>query len=147
MTTHALLLAHGSGGGIESHFGPIRAALTGSGRRVVGFDLPGTGDAPRATAPLDLDALADGLVAEADAAGVGRFAVAGYSLGTTIAVRAATRHPERVTGLVLTAPSPGPTTHCARPRTCGGTSPRAGSTSWWPGSWCRSCSARPCSLR
>ncbi|MFI8517170.1 alpha/beta fold hydrolase [Streptomyces sp. NPDC085481] len=101
---HALLLAHGSGGGIDSHYGPVRAALTAGGRRVVGFDLPGTGAAPRATAPLDLDALADGLVAEADAAGVGRFAVAGYSLGTTVAVRAATRHPERVTGLVLTAP-------------------------------------------
>lgn len=104
MTAHALLLAHGSGGGIDSHFGPIRAALTAGGRRFVGFDLPGTGSAPRAAAPLDLDALADGLVAEADAAGVGRFAVAGYSLGTTVAVRAATRHPERVSGLVLTAP-------------------------------------------
>ncbi|MEU8762060.1 alpha/beta fold hydrolase [Streptomyces sp. NPDC048659] len=102
--TRTLLLAHGSGGGVDSHFGPVRAALAAGGRRVVGFDLPGSGAAPRATAPLDLDALADGLVAEADAAGAGRFAVAGYSLGTTVAVRAATRHPERVTALVLTAP-------------------------------------------
>ncbi|MFJ8669106.1 alpha/beta fold hydrolase [Streptomyces sp. NPDC093600] len=100
----ALLLAHGSGGGIESNYGPIRKVLAADGRRVVGFDLPGTGAAPRATAPLELDALADGLVAAADAAGVERFAVCGYSLGTTIAIRAAARHPDRVTALVLTAP-------------------------------------------
>ncbi|MEU9860487.1 alpha/beta fold hydrolase [Streptomyces sp. NPDC047971] len=103
-TSRALLLAHGSGGGIESNYGPIKGALTSGGRRVVGFDLPGTGGAPRAGEPLGLDALADGLVAEADAAGVERFAISGYSLGSTIAVRAAVRHPERVTALVLTAP-------------------------------------------
>ncbi|WP_137989173.1 alpha/beta fold hydrolase [Streptomyces vilmorinianum] len=104
-TSHALLLAHGSGGGIESNYGPIREALASGGRRrVVGFDLPGTGGAPRATRPLELDALADGLVAAADAAGVERFAVCGYSLGTTVAIRTAIRHPERVTSLVLTAP-------------------------------------------
>ncbi|MFB9555395.1 alpha/beta fold hydrolase [Streptomyces roseoviridis] len=99
-----LLLAHGAGGGIEANFAPVREALAAGGRRVVGFDLPGTGAAPRATAPLDLDALADGLVAAADAAGAARFAVAGYSLGSAVAVRAATRHPERVSALVLTAP-------------------------------------------
>ncbi|MFD9035832.1 alpha/beta fold hydrolase [Streptomyces sp. NPDC059567] len=103
-TSRALLLTHGSGGGIESNYGPIKEALASGGRRVVGFDLPGTGGAPRATEPLGLDALADELVAEADAAGVERFTVSGYSLGTTVAIRAATRHPERVTGLVLTAP-------------------------------------------
>ncbi|MCT4356127.1 alpha/beta hydrolase [Streptomyces sp. Je 1-79] len=102
--SHALLLAHGSGGGIDANYGPIRGALASGGRLVVGFDLPGTGGAPRATEPLELDALADGLVAAADEAGVERFAVSGYSLGTTVAVRAATRHPERVTALVLTAP-------------------------------------------
>jgi pimeloyl-ACP methyl ester carboxylesterase len=47
--------------------------------------------------------LADGLVASALHAGVERFVIVGYSLGTAVAVRAATRYPERVTGLVLTA--------------------------------------------
>lgn len=104
----AVLLAHGAGGGIEANYGPLMEALTSGSadarRRVVGVDLPGTGETPRATEPLELDALADGLVAAADAAGVERFAVSGYSLGTAIAVRAATRHPDRVTALVLTAP-------------------------------------------
>ena len=36
-------------------------------------------------------------------AGVDRFTLLGYSLGAAVAVRAATRHPQRVTGLVLTA--------------------------------------------
>ncbi|MET9951443.1 alpha/beta fold hydrolase [Streptomyces sp. NPDC006339] len=101
---YPVVLAHGAGGGVEANFGPVRETLAAGGRRVVGFDLPGTGAAPRAARPLDLDALADDLVATADAAGVERFAVAGYSLGTAVAVRAATRHPGRVTALVLTAP-------------------------------------------
>jgi pimeloyl-ACP methyl ester carboxylesterase len=42
-------------------------------------------------------------VADAVAAGVETFTVIGFSLGTTVAVRAAVRHPERVRGLVLAA--------------------------------------------
>ncbi|SEO54579.1 alpha/beta fold hydrolase [Amycolatopsis saalfeldensis] len=51
----------------------------------------------------NFDEVADELVATAVAAGVERFAILGYSLGTAVAVRAATRHPSRVTGLVLTS--------------------------------------------
>ncbi|MFL1426747.1 MULTISPECIES: alpha/beta fold hydrolase [unclassified Nocardiopsis] len=97
-----LLLAHGGGGGIEPNFGPLLADLTRT-HTVVAPDLPGAGDTPRATAPLELDAVADALVAAAVEEGVERFTVLGYSLGTAVAVRAAARHPERVTGLVLTA--------------------------------------------
>ncbi|MEU2559648.1 alpha/beta fold hydrolase [Streptomyces longispororuber] len=98
-----LLLAHGAGGSVAANFGPVMAELT-SAHRVVGVDYPGTGTTPRAQAPLTLDALADELVAAADAEGLETFAIAGYSLGTAVAVRAAARHPERVTALVLTAP-------------------------------------------
>ncbi|MFI6574220.1 alpha/beta fold hydrolase [Nocardiopsis sp. NPDC050513] len=97
-----LVLAHGAGGGIEPNFGPLLDDLT-STHTVVAPDLPGTGGTPRSASPLDLDATADTLVATAVAAGVERFTVLGYSLGAAIAVRAATRHPERVTGLILTA--------------------------------------------
>ncbi|WP_306366399.1 alpha/beta fold hydrolase [Nocardiopsis sp. CC223A] len=97
-----LLLAHGGGGGIEPNFGPLLADLART-HTVVGPDLPGSGDTPRATGPLDLDTVADSLVAAAVEEGVERFTVLGYSLGTAVAVRAATRHPERVTGLILTA--------------------------------------------
>ncbi|WP_327304398.1 alpha/beta hydrolase [Streptomyces sp. NBC_01298] len=97
-----LLLAHGGGGSVESNFGPILDALAEE-YTVVGVDYPGTGDTPRASGPLELDALADQLVAAADAEGLERFAVLGYSLGGNVAVRIAARYPERVTALVLTA--------------------------------------------
>ncbi|MFJ8647073.1 alpha/beta fold hydrolase [Streptomyces sp. NPDC093546] len=98
-----LLLAHGAGGGIEANYGPVLDALA-EGRRVVGVDFPGTGDTPRAEHPLEVDGLADALVAAADAEGLDRFAVSGYSLGGSVAVRVAARYPERVTALVLTSP-------------------------------------------
>jgi pimeloyl-ACP methyl ester carboxylesterase len=97
-----LLLAHGGGGGIEANFGPILDDLATT-HTVVGPDYPGSGATPRSSEPLRLDDLADALVRAAVDAGVERFTVLGYSLGTAVAVRIATRHPERVTGLVLTA--------------------------------------------
>jgi pimeloyl-ACP methyl ester carboxylesterase len=97
-----LLLAHGAGGSAEANFDPVLPELA-AGYTVVAPDYPGAGDTPRSTGSLDLDMLADGLVASALHAGVEQFVIVGYSLGTAVAVRAATRYPERVTGLVLTA--------------------------------------------
>ncbi|GAA1661817.1 alpha/beta hydrolase [Glycomyces endophyticus] len=88
-----IVLAHGASGSIESNFGsllPLLAAdhtVTASGY-------------PTDDTPLDLDGLADALVA---AAAVERFTIVGFSLGTAVAVRAAVRHPDRVAGLVLAA--------------------------------------------
>ncbi|WP_409462827.1 alpha/beta fold hydrolase [Amycolatopsis sp. GA6-003] len=89
-----LLLAHGAGGGVTANFGPLLDDLART-HTVVGADYPVAGGT--------LDELADGLVATAVDAGVEKFTVLGYSLGTAVAVRVATRHPERVTGLILTA--------------------------------------------
>ncbi|MFF3017876.1 alpha/beta fold hydrolase [Streptomyces sp. NPDC057939] len=97
-----LLLAHGGGGSVADNFGPILDRLAAA-HTVVGVDYPGTGGTPRATEPLRLDDLADQLVAAADAEGLERFAVLGYSLGGNVAVRIAARYPERVSALVLTA--------------------------------------------
>ncbi|WP_030846851.1 alpha/beta fold hydrolase [Streptomyces sp. NRRL F-4474] len=97
-----LLLAHGGGGSVETNFGPVLDALA-AGFSVVGVDYPGTGGTPRADEPLRLDDMADQLVAAADAEGLERFAVLGYSLGGNVAVRVAARHPQRVTAIVLTA--------------------------------------------
>ncbi|QDQ12658.1 alpha/beta fold hydrolase [Streptomyces spectabilis] len=108
-TGPGVLLAHGAGGSIAANYGPVMDELTPT-HRVVGVDYPGTGATPRAQTPLTLDALADELVAAADAEGLETFALSGYSLGTAVALRAATRHPERVTALVLTAPFARPDT-------------------------------------
>ncbi|TWF76115.1 pimeloyl-ACP methyl ester carboxylesterase [Pseudonocardia hierapolitana] len=97
-----LLLAHGGGGSIAGNYGPILDDLATT-HTVVGPDYPGSGDTPRSPEPLVLDEVADALVRTAVEAGVGRFTVLGYSVGTAVAVRIAVRHPERVTGLVLTA--------------------------------------------
>ncbi|GAA2105096.1 alpha/beta fold hydrolase [Streptomyces albiaxialis] len=98
----ALLLAHGAGGGIEGNFGLVLDDLARD-HTVIGPSYPGVGRTPLPEEPLDLDVLADSLVASAVERGHERFAVLGESLGSAVAVRVATRHPERVTALVLTA--------------------------------------------
>ncbi|MFJ5674326.1 alpha/beta fold hydrolase [Streptomyces sp. NPDC093097] len=98
-----VLLAHGATGSVQDNYGTLIPALTATGHRVVAPDYPGSGQTPRADGPLELDALADAVVAEAVAAGVERFTAIGFSMGTAVAVRAAARHPERVRGLILTA--------------------------------------------
>ncbi|MFF2556766.1 alpha/beta fold hydrolase [Nocardia sp. NPDC058058] len=91
-----ILLAHGAGGGIQANFGGL-IPLLAEAHTVIGPDYPADDTV------LDLDALADALVAEADTAGAEQFTIIGYSLGAAVAVRAAVRHPERVRGLILTA--------------------------------------------
>ncbi|MEU9790830.1 alpha/beta fold hydrolase [Streptomyces sparsogenes] len=97
-----LLLAHGATGSVDGNYGPILDGLA-ERYKVVGPDYPGSGRTPRAEEPLQLDRLADDVVATAVEEGLDTFAIAGYSLGTPVALRAASRHPERVTALVLTA--------------------------------------------
>lgn len=97
-----LLLAHGAGGSVDANFGAIIDDLAHT-HTVIGPDYPGSGATARSTEPLTLDGVADALVHSAARAGVTQFAILGYSLGAAVAVRAATRHPDRVTGLILTA--------------------------------------------
>lgn len=97
-----LALAHGAGSSVAGTYGPILEALTAC-HTVVGVDYPGSGDTPRSTTPLRLDDLADQLVSAAVAEGLDTFAISGFSLGGPVAIRAAARHPERVTALILTA--------------------------------------------
>ncbi|WP_190022504.1 alpha/beta fold hydrolase [Streptomyces hiroshimensis] len=97
-----ILLAHGAGGSIEGNYTPVIPALA-EHHTVVAPDYPGSGATPRATGPLTLDGLVDGIVAAADAAGLDTFTLLGYSLGTLVSVRTAARYPDRVRGLVLTA--------------------------------------------
>jgi pimeloyl-ACP methyl ester carboxylesterase len=102
-TGPALLLVHGAAGSVQANFGPVLGTL-GQRFTVIAPDLPGSGRSPEAAGPLDLESLADDLVDVAVKAGHESFFVAGYSMGCAIAVTAAVRHPERVRGLVLSAP-------------------------------------------
>ncbi|MDT3446756.1 MULTISPECIES: alpha/beta fold hydrolase [unclassified Pseudofrankia] len=101
-TGPGVALAHGAGGSVEAHYGPILDGLAAH-RTVVGVDYPGSGATPRLETPLTLDQLADEVVGAAVDEGLERFAVVGFSVGGPVAVRAATRHPDRVAALVLTA--------------------------------------------
>lgn len=98
-----LLLVHGAGGSIQANYGPVLGTLTRH-FTVIAPDLPGSGGSPKAAGPLDLDELADDIVDVAVRAGHESFFVSGYSMGSAVAVTAAVRHPERVRGLVLSAP-------------------------------------------
>ncbi|MDG4824662.1 alpha/beta hydrolase [Asanoa sp. WMMD1127] len=93
-----LVLVHGTGSTGRKSWGTVLDGLA-AGQTVVLPDLPGSGASPLPDDPLDVAALADEIVATADAAGLDTFAVVGASLGAPIAVTVAVRHPQRVTRL------------------------------------------------
>ncbi len=72
-----------------------------SQRSLVRYDQRGCGLSDSSAADLSFEAWVQDLEAVADTAGFERFALLGMSQGGAIAVEYATRHPERVTHLVL----------------------------------------------
>ncbi|WP_076806808.1 alpha/beta fold hydrolase [Brachybacterium sp. P6-10-X1] len=97
-----LMLAHGAGGGVKGNFAALATHLASS-RHLLGLDYPGSGNRPLSDRRLILESLADELVAVGSSAGFSSFPIVGLSLGAAVAVTAASRHPERVSALVLTA--------------------------------------------
>lgn len=96
-----MVLAHGAGGSVGANFGQLIDAMSGT-RTLVGLNYPGSGATPEDAETLDLAVLADSVVEAAVDAGFDKFPILGLSLGTAVAVTAAARHPDRVTGLLLT---------------------------------------------
>ena len=78
--------------------------------RVITFDHRGHGDSddPPESEHYSLDRLAADAVAVADALGLERFRVLGYSMGGMVARRLVLEHPHRVEALVLMGTSSGP---------------------------------------
>ncbi len=75
-------------------------------RRAVALDLRGHGDSdPAEDGDYSVAALADDVTAVADQLDLRRFVLAGHSLGASVAIEYAGRHPERVSGLLLVDPS------------------------------------------
>jgi pimeloyl-ACP methyl ester carboxylesterase len=96
-----LIMAHGAGGGVALNFGSVIGALE-SERTLVGVNYPGSGGTPMLSEPLSLTVLADSVVQAGLDAGFPQFPILGLSLGTAVAVTAAVRHPDVVSGLLLT---------------------------------------------
>jgi 3-oxoadipate enol-lactonase len=74
-------------------------------RRVVLYDLRGHGETSLGLPDCTLRQLGADLVALMDALGLNRADIAGFSLGGTVAMRAAVDRPERIRNLVLVATS------------------------------------------
>ncbi len=80
------------------------------GVRVIGYNHRGTGGSGRpADGRVDLDSFVEDAIAVMDDAGLDRAAVVSWSTGVTIAFELATRHPERVAGILAVAGVPGNT--------------------------------------
>jgi pimeloyl-ACP methyl ester carboxylesterase len=68
---------------------------------VIAPDYPGFGQSAPLEGPTTFDRLADVVEAFADAKGLERFSLYMFDFGSPVGFRLATRHPERVQGLVL----------------------------------------------
>lgn len=82
----------------------------GCGVRIVGYNHRGTGGSGRpADGRVDLDSFVEDALAVMDDAGLDTAVIASWSTGVTIAFELATRHPERVSGILAVAGVPGNT--------------------------------------
>ena len=97
----ALMLLHGTGGDGFTHWGQLLRHLPG--RRVICPDYAGSGRTTDAGGPLQLEDLADQMLAVMDACGDSTVDLVGYSLGAVLAAFIAAHHPGRVRRLVLIA--------------------------------------------
>ncbi|MFJ9608575.1 alpha/beta fold hydrolase [Kitasatospora sp. NPDC101176] len=101
-TGPGLVLIHGTGAEAASNWGPLIDAVRDR-YTVVAPNLPGAGGTAPEPDPLDLDHLADRVVATVRAAGLHRFHLVGHSVGAAVATAVAARHPGAVASLVLHA--------------------------------------------
>lgn len=98
--TDQVLLLHGQPGNAHD-WDPVRVEVGGRARAIA-IDRPGWNGRG---SPRNLAGNAQAAVAALDAAGVERATVVGHSLGGAVAAWLAAEHPERVSALVLAAPS------------------------------------------
>ena len=99
---NGLVLIHGTGQSagntwpeVVKHFAPTR--------RTVCPNYSGSGKTTDSGSALTVSLLAEQVLAAADHAGVERFAVAGHSLGTCVAMHLAAHYPDRVEKVALLA--------------------------------------------
>ncbi|MFJ9177079.1 alpha/beta fold hydrolase [Streptomyces sp. NPDC102360] len=95
-----VVMVHGVAGSLATSWGSLPEHLA-EHHHVITVDNPGSGLSPLPDSPLNLDSLADDIAMTAENAGLERYCVVGYSMGSAIAVRHAIRHPERTATLAL----------------------------------------------
>ena len=83
-------------------------------RRVLAYDVRGHGRSPAGDGQYSMELFVDDLVMLLDQLKVERAVLCGLSMGGYIALRAAERHPERISGLVLCDTKSAPDTDEAR---------------------------------
>ena len=102
----ALVFVHGLGVSTR-YLEPTMRRLTAT-HAVTGLDLPGFGRSGTPTRPLDTTGLADALAKWLDVRGIGPAVFVANSYGCQVIVELTVRHPARVLGLVLNAPTMDP---------------------------------------
>jgi pimeloyl-ACP methyl ester carboxylesterase len=106
----ALVMLHGIGSNAAS-WAPVMAFLPADWR-LIAWNAPGYGDSrPLAGDWPKANDYAEALLKLVDGLGVGRFVLAGHSLGALIAASFAVSHRQRVARLVLAAPALGHGVH------------------------------------
>jgi 2-hydroxy-6-oxonona-2,4-dienedioate hydrolase len=101
-----VVLIHGYG--VSSRYMVPIARRLAAERTVYAPDLPGHGRSEDPGRTLTVPELASILYEWMDAAGLGRVALLGNSMGCQIAVELAVRHPERIDRLILAGPTVDP---------------------------------------
>ena len=101
-TGPGLVLLHGTGADAVGNWGALTDAVKDR-FRVLAVNLPGAGNTPSPTEPLEVATLAAQVVATARSAGVERFHLVGHSFGAVIATGVAASEPAIVDSLLLHA--------------------------------------------
>ncbi len=98
----ALVLISGTGGNLYANWDHLMPAFTAD-RMVLRADYAGTGDTVDPTPILTIERLAEQILAAVEDAGIHRYDLVGYSLGTAIAMHIAAERPQQVRSLTLLA--------------------------------------------
>lgn len=101
-----LVLVHEMGGTLESWDAVVPALSVD--RRVLRYDTRGAGLSEKIRGTASIDVMADDIAALLDALAIkGRVSIAGVAVGAAIAIRFASRHPDRIAALIPMGPAIG----------------------------------------
>ncbi|MEO8287438.1 MAG: alpha/beta hydrolase [Chloroflexota bacterium] len=99
-TGQPLVLLHGAFSAIGTSFGALLPGLANS-RQVIAFELQAHGRTADIDRPLTLEQMADDTAAALQHLGIDQADIFGYSMGASVALHVAIRHPQVVRKLVL----------------------------------------------